>query len=314
MSPSEQASDLNPIIYFNGNFVRARDAAISVFDHGFLYGDGAFEGIRIDNGGIFRLREHVARLFMSLHYLRIPMILTQEEVAEAVKETARRNDLADGYLRPLVTRGVGPLGIETSKSISEPTFVIIPQARRKFDDEVRTKTGLKAKVVSVRRTPSESVDSRIKSCNYINNILGKFEQWDAGADAGIMLSTDGYVSEGCSENIFCVSQGSVKTPPVTRVLDGITRRAVMQLAHDRGYAVSETDLTVYDLYNADEVFVTGTLTEVVPLTTIDGRKIGDGTAGPITRTLLAALRELMAEEAEVALGGKSEAVPSGGSA
>lgn len=215
-----------------------------------------------------------------------------------MKETARRNSLRDGYLRPIVTRGVGPLGLEATNEVEGPTVVVIPQVRRKFNEDIRTRRGLRAKVVSVRATPSQCIDPRVKSLNYVNNILGKFEQWDAGAEVGIMLSTDGYISEGCAENVFCVHGTAVRTSPATRALDGITRQAILQLAGELGLQAHEADLTTFDLYTADEVFVTGTLTEVVPVTMIDGRSIGDGVAGVITKRLLTGLRELMSVEGE----------------
>lgn len=287
-------------IYINGEFHPAHEAKISVYDHSFLYGDGVFEGIRIDNGAIFRLREHVARLYRSAHFLQIQIPITLEEMAEAIKETARRSNLRDGYLRPIVTRGEGPMGIEATKSITRANIVIIPQVRSKFDDDIRFRRGLKAKIVSVRRTPAQCVDPRLKCNNYINHILGKLEQWDAGADVGFMLSPDGYLSEGCSENIFSVFQGHLRTPPASRTLDGITRRTIMTIAAKLGIDVAEAELTAYDLYTADEIFICGTLTELVPVATIDGRPIGTSVPGPMTRRLLGALREVMAAEAEPA--------------
>lgn len=296
----EHSAQSRMVVYLNGRFVSADEAKISVFDHSFLYGDGIFEGIRIDDGAIFRLREHVDRLYRSAHFLRIAIPIGRGEMVEAIKETARRSNLRDGYLRPLVSRGEGPMGIDATRAITAATVVIIPQLRHKFDDEIRTKQGVTARILSIRRTPAECVDPRLKCNNYINHILGKFEHWDAGVDIGIMLSTDGYVSEGCSENIFSVSGGRLRVPAACRALDGITRRAVMGIAAKIGIDVAEANLTAYDLYTGDEVFVCGTLSEVVPVVSIDGRRIGTGAPGPVTLRLLAGLKEVMAAEAELA--------------
>ncbi len=284
-------------VYLNGQVVPEEEARVSVWDHGFLYGDGVFEGIRIDDGRIFRLREHVERLYRSAHMLRIRIPLTIEEMEDAIGETARANGMRDGYLRPIVTRGIGALGIEATKDMTDTTVAVIPQARRKFDDRVRFEVGLKAKVLSVRRTPPESLDPRIKCCNYLNHILGKLEQWDSGADSGIMLDIHGRVSEGTAENVFCVRNGVLMTPPPDNTLDGITRQTVLSLAPSVGVEANERALTVYDLYTADEVFASGTLTELVPLTTIDGRQIGTGRPGPVTLRFLEALRQVMRDEA-----------------
>lgn len=294
----EPLTNADMLVYINGEFFRADQARVSVLDHGFMYGDGIFEGTRIDNGAAFRLKEHVDRLYRSAHFLRISIPMSREEMAEALREVVRRNNLRNGYLRTIVSRGEGPPGIDTTREIASPTIVIMPRFRRLYNDEIRTQRGLKAKIVSTRRTPPECVDPRIKATQYINNLLGKFEHWDAGADIGIMLSTDGYVSECCTDNIFCVSGEMLRTPSATRTLDGITRRDVMRLAQGLGMDVAEADLTAYDLYTADEVFVTGTLTELMPIVSIDGRQIGSGTPGPTTLRLLRSLREAIATEGE----------------
>jgi branched-chain amino acid aminotransferase len=282
-------------VYVNGAFLPASEAKVSVFDHSFLYGDGIFEGIRVDKGKIFKLDEHIDRLFRSAQFIHLAIPLTFKEMRDAVIATVAINRLSDGYLRPLVTRGEGLLGIEATKSLGHPNVFVIPQVRRKFDDSVRMEKGLRAKVLSIRRIAPQSLDPRIKSNNYLNNILGKFEQWAAQADVGIMLDSEGWVTEGCSENIFCVSRGVLFTPPAFRTLDGITRQTVLhELCPALKLEAKEKDLTTYDLYTADEAFVTGTLTEVVPIVEIDGRRLGNGKPGPISLRILSALRELMA--------------------
>lgn len=278
------------LVYLNGEFVPADRASISVFDHSFLYGDGVFEGVRVLDRRVIQLGQHVARLYRSAQYLQIAVPLPPEALTAAILETVRINELADGYLRPLVTRGAGSMGIEASRKLGRPNVLVIPQVRAKFDDRVRTETGLTAVVVSVRRIPPECVDPRIKANHYLNNILGKLAQWDAGADVGLMLDTHGYLSEGCSENVFVVRDNLVLTPRAQTTLDGITRGAVIKVLRQAGQRVEEADLTTYDLYTADEAFVCGTLTEVVPLVKIDGRQIGDGRPGPLVRQALELLR------------------------
>jgi branched-chain amino acid aminotransferase len=286
------------LIYINGKYFPESEAVISVFDHGFLYGDGVFEGIRIDDGAIFRLDEHIDRLYMSAQYIKLRILLTKQEMKQAIVETARHNKLMNGYIRPLVSRGEGPLGIESTKQIEKPTVVIFPRLRSKFNDAIRLEVGLKAKIVSTRRNPPECLDTRIKSCNYLNNILAKMEVWDAGADMGIMFDIHGHVSEGCAENIFLVKNNLLYTPKSQNTLNGITRCAVIEVAKKNGIPVFEADLNAYDLFNADEVFLTGTMTELVGIVNIDGRIIGEGKPGPMTKKILYYLRQLMVDEKE----------------
>jgi len=271
-------------------------ATVSVFDHGFVYGDGAFEGLRVDNWVIFRLDEHIDRLYRSAQYLKFQIPISKDEMKKAIAKTVRKSKLRDGYLRPIVTRGQGPLGVEASRNLSKPTIVIIPQIRKKFDDHIRLDVGVRAIIASTRRTPAQCVDPQVKSCNYINNILAKMEAWDASVDMAIMLGVDGFVSEGATENIFVVRNGILKTPMTISALDGITRREVIELVHKNGIPFMETNLTAYELYAADEVFLTGTLTELLPVTQIDGRVIGSGKAGPITRLLETKLRGMIGRE------------------
>jgi branched-chain amino acid aminotransferase len=284
------------LVYINGDFFEEHEAKVSVLDHSFLYGDGLFEGISVDFGKIFRLDEHLDRLFRSAAYLRIESPLDHSELRSAVISVAQRNSLTDGYLRVVLTRGTGPMGIGATRSMTRPNLAIIPQVRPRLTDEERLERGLRATVVSVRRTPAVCLDPRVKSNNYLNNILAKFEQWDADADAAIMLDIGGYVSECPGENIFLVTGGVLRTPPALTTLDGITRRTVMDLQSARGGETREENLTVYDLYTADEAFITATLVEIAALTRIDGHLMGEGTAGPVTRALAAALRDAMVEQ------------------
>lgn len=229
-------------VYINGELIPQEKATVSVFDHGFVYGDGAFEGLRVDNWVIFRLDEHIDRLYRSAQYLKIQVPISKDEMKEAIAKTVRKSKLRDGYLRPIVTRGQGPLGVEASRNLSKPTIVIIPQIRKKFDDHIRLEVGVSAIIASTRRTPAQCVDPQVKSCNYINNILAKMEAWDASVDMAIMLGVDGFVSEGATENIFAVRNGILKTPMTISALDGITRREVIDMAHKNVIPFMETNL------------------------------------------------------------------------
>lgn len=273
-------------VYLDGAYVPAAEARVSVFDRSFVYGDGVFEGIEVQDGGIFKLDAHIDRLYRSAAFLRITVPLARADLRAAIIEVVRRSGLRDGYIRPLVSRGVGPLGLERMAELGPATVVIMPQRRRA--KEGRT---YRAVVVSTRRTPAQCLDPRVKSNNYLNNILGKLEQLDAGADAGILLDVDGLVAECCGENLFAVREGRVRTPPATRTLDGITRRSVIELAARAGIPVAETDLTRYDLYTADELFLTATLSGIGYIVEVDGRPIGGGQPGPISRRLFELYRE-----------------------
>ena len=267
-------------VYLNGKFVPAAEATVSVFDRSFVYGDGVFEGIEVENGGIFKLEAHVDRLYRSAAFLRIAVPIPKSEMQAVIVEVVRRSELRDGYVRPLVSRGAGPLGLERVGELGSPTVVVMPQHRP--IKEART---YRAVIVATRRTPAQCLDPRVKSNNYLNNVLGKFEQLDAGADAGIFLDIDGFVSECCGENVFAVRDGRLATPPATRTLDGITRQTVIALARDARIGVSETEMTRYDLYTADEVFLTATLSGIGYIVQIDGRIIGAGAPGSVSRRL-----------------------------
>lgn len=267
-------------VYLNGEFTPAAEAKISVFDRSFVYGDGVFEGLEVQDGGIFKLDAHIDRLYRSAAFVRIAIPMTKAAMREAIIEVVRRSRLRDGYIRPLVSRGAGPLGLERADELGPPTVVIMPQ-HRALKEERR----YRAIVLSTRRNPPECLDPRVKSNNYLNNVLGKMEQLDAGAEAGIFLDIHGFVSECCGENLFAVMDGVLKTPPVTRTLDGITRQTIIELARGERITVAETDLTKYDLYTADELFLTATLSGVGYIVQVDGRRVGTGEPGPVARRL-----------------------------
>jgi branched-chain amino acid aminotransferase len=276
-----------PIVYFNGQFVPQTEASVSLFDHGLLYGDGVFEGIRAYNGRVFRLDEHLDRLYHSARAILLDIPLSKAEFAEAILETCRQNGLRDAYLRPVVTRGVGDLGIDPRKCKSGATVFIIARAIGGMFGDLYER-GLRLVTVSPRRNPPQCVSPNIKSLNYLNNILGKIEANQRGADEGLFLDLNGFVSEATTENFFIVKGETVLTPPTYNSLQGITRSTMLELAAQEGFTVRETPMTLFDVYGADEAFVTGTGAEVVPVVELDGRTFGSGTPGPVTRQLMAA--------------------------
>ena len=278
------------LAYVNGKLVPLSEAKVSVTDRSFLYGDGAFEGIQVQGGIIYQLDEHVERLIRSCQYLHIRVPLSPTQMREAIMEVVRANGLADGYLRPLVTRGEGPLGIDRTGELGPPNVVIVPQHRR-----TREGMALKAKVVSARRTPPQSMDPRVKSNNYLNNIMGKMEAKASGADVGVMLDLESCVAEGCGENIFAVRAGGLVTPPPQHTLDGLTRQAVLAIAARERISAAAQPMTLYDLYTADEIFVTATMTGIAFVTEIDGRRLGDGRPGPLATRLQQWLRAYLDE-------------------
>ncbi|MBS1263748.1 MAG: putative branched-chain-amino-acid aminotransferase [Methanonatronarchaeales archaeon] len=277
-------------VYVNGEFVPREEATVSVYDHGLLYGDGVFEGIRAYDGRVFKLEQHVDRLYDSARAIGLRIPLTKDEMTEAILETLRTNNLTDAYIRPIVTRGVGDLGLDPRKC-TEPNLIIITQQWEAMYGDLY-ETGLRAVTVGVKRNPPEALPPNVKSLNYLNNILAKIQANDAGADEAVFLDIRGNVSEGSGDNIFVVKRGVVKTPPTINNLKGITRRTVIELAGRRDHPVEEVDIGLFDIYTADEVFVTGTAAEVAPISEIDSRKIGDGEPGPVTRELMDAFSEL----------------------
>jgi branched-chain amino acid aminotransferase len=282
-------------IYLDGKYVPSEEAKVSVFDHGLLYGDGVFEGIRVYNGRIFRLDQHLDRLFNSAKAIMLQIPLTREHLVEACCETCRQNKLKEGYIRLVVTRGVGYLGLNPFRC-KNPTVFIIADRIELYPEEVYRK-GLKLITASTQRTNPAAMSPSIKSLNYLNNILAKIEAVNAGTFEAIMLNAQGHVAECTGDNIFIVRGGKLETPPVSAgALIGITRQVVIELAAKRKIAVGEPNLTRYDLSTADEVFLTGTAAEIVPVSSIDGRIIGSGRPGRLTLKLTEDFRKLTRSE------------------
>ncbi len=278
-------------IFLDGAFVDEADAKVSVFDHGLLYGDGVFEGIRAYGGRVFRLEEHLERLFDSARAIRLQIPLSLEELTNAVLESCRKNSLWDGYIRLVVTRGKGDLGLNPA-SCPKPTLFIIADAIRLYPASVYEQ-GLRLHTAAVRRVSPAALDPAIKSLNYLNNILAKMEAGATGADEALLLNEEGYVAECSGDNVFAVKRGELATPPVSAgALSGITRREILRIARDEGVDVVERNMTRYDLFVADEIFLTGTAAEIVPVIEIDGRTIGTGKPGSLTQQLLLRFRAL----------------------
>lgn len=286
---------MGSIVYVNGRFVSKEDATVSVFDHGFLYGDGVFEGIRVYHGRIFKLDAHVNRLFESAYTLGIQIPLSRPEMTQAIVETVRRTGLRDAYIRPVVSRGTGDLGIDPRKC-PRPNVIVIVDSIQLYPEEAYRK-GLRMITTSTRQRPVDVLNPRIKTCNYLNNILARMEVNLVGVDEGLMLTTQGYVAECTADNIFIVKAGRVLTPPPhLGILQGVTRQTVLDLCGQLGIPAAEQILTLHDMYGADEAFLTGTGAELGPVVELDGRKIGTGRPGPVTLRILAAFRELAARE------------------
>lgn len=279
------------LIYIDGEFLPKAEAKISVFDHGLLYGDGVFEGIRSYNRRVFKLDEHLERLYDSAKSIMLQIPIPIETMEERVLETLRRNQLTEAYIRLIVTRGIGDLGLDPDKC-PQPSIIIIADKivlyPQKFYEE-----GLEIVTASVRRNYSEAINPRIKSLNYLNNILAKIEGKQAGIEEVLMLNAEGYVVECSGDNIFWVKDDVLVTPPVhIGILEGVTRNSVIDLAREAGIRVEERVFTRHDLYVADECFLTGTAAEVIPVVKIDRRPIGDGHPGKMTAQLITAFRQL----------------------
>ncbi|MGI6686292.1 MAG: branched-chain-amino-acid transaminase [Bacillota bacterium] len=273
------------VIYLDGKYVDEENAKVSVFDHGVLYGDGIFEGIRAYNGFVFKLKEHIDRLYQGAHTIGLKINETPEEMAEVVVETCRRNNLSDSYIRLVVTRGKGDLGLDPNKCPKSTTFCIAATIKM-YPEELYQK-GMETVTVATRRNISEACNPRVKSLNYLNNIYAKMEANMAGAGEGILLNNEGHVAEATGDNIFYVRKGVLITPPIyAGLLEGVTRNCVMDLARKRGIEVKETLFTRMDLYTADEFFLTGTAAEIIPVVKYDGRVIGKGKPGEITKMLI----------------------------
>lgn len=277
-------------IYMNGEYVGKEDAKISVYDHGFLYGDGIFEGIRAYGGNIFRLNEHIRRLYDSAKAILLNIPYTPEEMEEIIVDTVRKNELEDAYIRLVVSRGIGNLGLDPF-TCKTPEVIVIAEQLSLFPKEFYEK-GMEIVTVATRRNRSDILNPKLKSLNYLNNILIKIEASLAGVGEALTLNTEGYVAEGSGDNVFVVRDGQLWTPPAyIGALEGITRNAVMEFARELGYVVHEQPFTRHDVYVADEVFLTGTAAELIPVIKVDGRTIGTGRPGFHTLRLLEAFSE-----------------------
>ncbi len=278
-------------VCINGKLYPKEDAKISVFDHGLLYGDGVFEGIRCYNGHIFMFSEHIDRLYYSARAIALEIPITKEELKDAVKTTLEANNMKDSYIRLVITRGIGKLGLDPFNCL-RPQVIIITDFIELYPKELYEK-GLDVIIVPTIRNHYEALNPKIKSLNYLNNVLAKIECITAGAVEGVMLNKDGYVAECSGENIFIVKDNEIVTPPTySGILVGITRNVVIELAIKEGMVVKEEQITRYDLYVADECFLTGTAAEIIPVVKIDGRKISSGNPGKVTLNLLKKYQEL----------------------
>ncbi|MGF1656982.1 MAG: branched-chain-amino-acid transaminase [Verrucomicrobiales bacterium] len=282
-------------IFLDGALVPKEEAKISVFDHGLLYGDGVFEGIRFYNDRVFRLPEHLARLQESARAIALSLPMPLAQIKEATLETIRANQLHDGYIRLVITRGVGGLGL-SPHLCPKASIIIIADAIQLYPEE-KYEHGLAVVTCSTQRMSPASLDPAIKSLNYLNNILAKMEAINAGAGEGLMLNADGFVAECTGDNVFIVKDGVIITPPPSAgALRGVTRAVVFELAEKLKLPVAEKMITRYDIFTADEFFLTGTAAEIIPAVTLDGRAIGSGHPGPISQKLIAAFRALTQSE------------------
>lgn len=278
-------------IYLNGKLVDEEQATVSVYDHGLLYGDGVFEGIRSYGGKVFRMKEHLDRLWYSAKAIWLTIPISPAQMARAIEDTLAANGIQDGYIRVVVTRGVGTLGLDPNRC-KTPQVIVIADKISLYPDELYQK-GLEIVTVSTMRNHPAALSPRIKSLNYLNNILAKIEGLQAGCIEALMLNHKGEVAECTGDNIFLVRGGRLLTPPTDAgILEGVTRSAIMELAVQSAIDVRETPLTKHDVYIADECFLTGTAAEVIPVVKVDSRTIGDGAPGPITRDLAARFHKL----------------------
>jgi branched-chain amino acid aminotransferase len=273
-----------PTIWLDGKWYDRETAVVSVYDHGLLYGDGVFEGIRVYGGKIFKLAEHLNRLYDSAHAIWLTIPMSKDEMARITEEAVRRSGITEAYIRHVITRGVGDLGLDPRKC-AKPSIIIIVDTIRLWPEEVY-ETGLRVVTAGTPIPQREALSPRVKSLNYLAHILAKIEGIQAGADEVIMLDSAGTVAEGSGQNIFVVKNGQIKTPPpFAGILKGVTRDTVIEIAEQAGYQIEETMLNRYDVYTADEVFLTGTASELVAVRQVDGRQIGAGKCGPVTRDL-----------------------------
>jgi len=281
-------------IWIDGAVRAERDAKVSVFDHGLLYGDGIFEGIRFYNGRVFRLEEHLERLWDSARSICLEIPMSMREMTDALLTTIRANDLRDGYVRLIVTRGVGNLGLNPAQC-KEPNVIIIVATIALYSEEVY-RNGLTVVTCATRRTNPASLNPAVKSLNYLNNVMARIEANLAGADEALMLNDNGNVSECTADNVFIIKRGQIFTPPISAgALRGITRSVVFEIAAELGIKITETDITRHDVFIADECFLTGTAAEVIPVIKADGRVIGTGKPGPLSTRMIARFREITRE-------------------
>lgn len=284
-------------IYIDGEYFAKQDARISVFDHGLLYGDGIFEGIRFYNGRVFRLQQHIRRLFISAKAILLDIGFTEGEIAAAVCATIRKNNLTDGYVRLLVTRGVGSLGLNPF-ACKKASVIIIADKIALYPEE-KYQMGLKLITCSIRRPAPDALSPSVKSLNYLNNVMAKVEAIHGNAEEGLMLNAQGYIAECTGDNIFVVRDGKVLTPPSSAgALPGITRDVIFEIAGEIGVELCEAALTKYDIYAADECFLTGTAAEVIAAVELDRRPVGNGNPGPVTTRFIDAFRKLAGSEGE----------------
>ncbi|MBD1381165.1 branched-chain-amino-acid transaminase [Metabacillus arenae] len=282
-------------IFLNDDFVKKEDAKVSVYDHGFLYGDGVFEGIRVYSGNIFRMKEHMDRLFQSAKSILLSIPYTHEELTDLVVKTVEKNGLKDAYIRLVVSRGVGDLGLDPYKC-KRPNIVIIVEPLAIFPKHLYD-TGVDIVTVPTRRNRPDVLSPKVKSLNYLNNVLVKIEAHLANVSEALMLNDQGYVAEGSADNVFIYKNGKLLTPPgYLGALEGITRNAILEIANELGYDVREEPFTRHDVYTADEVFLTGTAAEVIAVVKVDGREIGDGKPGEHTNRLLEKFRQKVIKE------------------
>ena len=275
----------NTVVYINGKYFEKENAKVSVFDHGFLYGDGVFESIKCYKGNVFALIEHVARLFDSMKAINLEIPETPEKISKLVCQTVQKTGLQDAYIRLVVSRGVGDLGLDPRKCPA-PSIIIIAQENKSMFGDLYDK-GIKVFTVGVRRIAPDAIDVRAKTLNYLNNILAKIQANAAGHDEALLLNHLGYVCEGTGDNIFIIKKRRLFTPPTeSGALQGITRKFVLQLSEKIKLSYEETNLTLIDVYTSDEVFMTGTLADIVPVIEVDGRIIGDGKPGLLTKSLI----------------------------
>ncbi len=292
---SSAAAAKQSTIFIDGQFLPEAEAKVSVFDHGLLYGDGIFEGIRFYNGRVFRLEEHHDRLWDSARSILLDIPMSREEMTEALLETIRKNGLRDGYIRQIVTRGVGNLGLNPAQC-KKPTVIIIAATIALYSEEVY-RNGLTIVTCPTRRAGAATLNPAVKSLNYLNNVMARIEANLSGADEALMLNDAGMVAECTADNVFIIKKGQIFTPPISAgALRGITRAVVFEIADELGIKITETDISRHDVFVADECFLTGTAAEVIPVIKADGRTIGTGKPGELSGRMIARFRELTRAE------------------